>query len=99
MKILIIEDDKLIANIYRNKFALDEFQAETAPDGDIGLDLVRSFRPDAVLLDLVLPRVTGLEVMRKLRAEKEFKEIPIIVFSNTYLSSMMEEAWKSGATK
>src|SRR5215469_16973419 len=99
MKILIIEDDQLVANIYRNKFALEGFQAETAPDGDIGLDLVNSFRPDAVLLDLVLPRVTGLEVMRKLRAQKDFETLPVIVFSNTYLSNMVQEAWKAGATK
>src|SRR5579864_2427364 len=99
MKILIIEDDQLVANIYRNKFALEGFTAETAPDGDIGLELLQSFRPDAVLLDLVLPRVTGLEVMRKLRAEKDFETLPVIVFSNTYLSNMVQEAWKAGATK
>lgn len=99
MKILIIEDDQVVANIYRNKFALDGFQAETAPDGVIGLELLRSFRPDAVLLDLLLPRVTGIEVMRQLRAQKEFEQIPVIVFSNTYLSNMVQDAWKAGATK
>lgn len=99
MKILIIEDDQLVANIYRNKFALEGFTAETASDGDIGLELLQSFRPDAVLLDLVLPRVTGLEVMRKLRAQKEFQELPVIVISNTYLTNMVQEAWKAGATK
>lgn len=99
MKILIIEDDQIVANIYRNKFALEGFQAETALDGDIGLELLHSFRPDAVLLDLVLPRVTGLEVMRKLRAQKDFEQLPVIVFSNTYLSHMVQEAWKAGATK
>ena len=52
MKILIIEDDQLCANIYRNKFALEGFTAETASDGDVGLELLQSFRPDAVLLDL-----------------------------------------------
>src|SRR5437762_3309559 len=99
MKILIIEDDQLIANIYRNKFALDGFQAETACDGDIGLEMARTFRPDAILLDLVLPKVNGLEVMRQLRAQKDFEELPVIVFSNTYLSNMVQEAWKAGATK
>lgn len=99
MKILIIEDDQIVANIYRNKFALEGFQAETALDGDVGLELLHSFRPDAVLLDLVLPRVTGLEVMRKMRAQKDFQEVPVIVFSNTYLTNMVQEAWKAGATK
>src|SRR5579862_2844904 len=99
MKILIIEDDQLVANIYRNKFAVEGFRAETAPDGKIGLELVHSFRPDAVLLDLVLPQLTGLEVMRKIRAEKDFEKLPIIVFSNTYLSKTVQDAWKAGATK
>ncbi len=99
MKILIIEDDQLVANIYRNKFALEGFQAETAPDGEVGLELVRSFRPDAVLLDLVLPRMTGLDVMRTIRADKDFEKVPIIVFSNTYLSQIVQDAWKAGATK
>lgn len=99
MKILIIEDDQLVANIYRNKFALEGFEAETASDGDVGLELLRSFRPDVVLLDLVLPRVTGLEVLRQVRAQSEFANLPIVVFSNTYLSVMVQEAWKAGASK
>ncbi len=99
MKILIIEDDQLVANIYRNKFALAGFQAETAPDGEVGLEVVRSFRPDAILLDLILPRMTGLDVMRKIREDKDFEKVPIVVFSNTYLSQMVQDAWKAGATK
>jgi DNA-binding response OmpR family regulator len=99
MKILIIEDDQLVANIYRNKFALDGFQAETAPDGEVGLDLVQSFRPDAILLDLTLPRMSGLDVMRRIRANQDFEKTPIIVFSNTYISQMLEEAWRVGANK
>jgi DNA-binding response OmpR family regulator len=99
MKILIIEDDQLVANIYRNKFALEGFEAETAPNGEVGLELVHSFRPDAILLDLVLPNLSGLEVIRKIRATPEFEKVPIIVFSNTYLSQMVQDAWKAGATK
>jgi DNA-binding response OmpR family regulator len=99
MKILIIEDDQLVANVYRNKFALAGFEAETASDGDAGLELVRSFRPDAVLLDLFLPKMPGIEVMRQIRAQKDFADLPIIVFSNTYLSNMVEDAWKAGASK
>jgi DNA-binding response OmpR family regulator len=99
MKILIIEDDQLVANIYRNKFAHEGFQAETAPNGDVGLELISSFRPDAILLDLLLPGMSGLEVMHRVRGQKEFEKLPIIVFSNTYLSRMVQDAWKAGATK
>jgi len=99
MKILIIEDDQIVANIYRNKFAIEGFEAETAPNGEIGLELVKSFRPDAVLLDLVLPNLSGLDVIRKIREGNESATVPIIVFSNTYLSQMVQDAWKAGATK
>jgi DNA-binding response OmpR family regulator len=98
-KILIIEDDQIVANIYRNKFALEGFEAETAPNGEVGLELVKSFRPDAILLDLVLPNLSGLDVIRKIRDQRDFGTVPIIVFSNTYLSQMVQDAWKAGATK
>ena len=98
-KILIIEDDQIVANIYRNKFIIEGFQVEIALDGTVGLELVRSFRPDAVVLDLMLPRLTGVELMKKIRSEPEFEKLPVIVFSNTYLTQMVQEAWKAGATK
>ena len=73
-KILIVEDDQIVANIYRNKFSVEGFQVEIALDGQAGLELVRSFRPDAVILDLMLPKMTGVELMKKIRAEPEFRE-------------------------
>jgi len=98
-KILIIEDDQIVANIYRNKLIVEGFQVEAAYTGEIGLELVRSFQPDVVILDLVLPKISGVEVMKIVRADPQFQNLPLIVFSNTYLTSMVQEAWKAGATK
>jgi DNA-binding response OmpR family regulator len=98
-KVLIIEDDQIVANIYRNKFTVEGYQVEIALDGEAGLELIKSFRPDAVILDLMLPKITGVELMKKIRAEPDFENLPLIVFSNTYLSNMVQEAWKAGATK
>ena len=98
-KILIIEDDQIVANIYRNKFSVEGYTVEIAHDGHSGVESIRSFRPDAVILDLMLPKITGVEVMKQVRAEPDFQKLPIIVFSNTYLSNMVQEAWKAGATK
>lgn len=98
-KVLIIEDDLLVANIYRNKLAVEGFQVETANTGEAGFDLIKSFRPDAVILDLILPKLSGLDLMKKIRAEAEFEKLPLIVFSNTYLSNLVQDAWKAGATK
>jgi DNA-binding response OmpR family regulator len=98
-KILIVEDDQIVANIYRNKFSVDGFVVEIAGDGETGLELVHSFKPDAVVMDLMLPKMTGVELMKKIRAEKHLEQLPVIVFSNTYLTNMVQEAWKAGATK
>jgi DNA-binding response OmpR family regulator len=98
-KILLIEDDQIVANIYRNKFTIEGFQVEIALDGQVGFELVRSFRPDAVILDLMLPKLTGVELMKRIRSEPEFEKLPVIVFSNTYLTHLVQEAWKAGATK
>src|SRR5438132_11402343 len=98
-KILIVEDDQIVANIYRNKFSIEGFQVEIALDGESGMEMMRSFRPDAVILDLMLPRLTGVELMKKIRAEPDCQQLPVVVFSNTYLTNMVQEAWKAGATK
>jgi DNA-binding response OmpR family regulator len=99
MKILIIEDDQIVANIYRNKFSVEGFTVDIALDGQAGLEMIQSFRPDAVILDLMLPKLTGVELMKRVRANAEFQQLPVIVFSNTYLTNMVQEAWKAGATK
>src|SRR5450432_4194145 len=98
-KILIIEDDQIIANVYQNKLAVEGYQVEAAADGETGVQLIHSFHPDAVLLDLMLPQMSGVEVIKTIRAEAEFAKLPIIVFSNTYLTNLVQEAWKAGATK
>jgi CheY-like chemotaxis protein len=98
-RILIIEDDQLVANIYRNKFSEDNCEAETAFDGETGLEMIKSFQPQVVLLDLMLPKMSGVDVLKQIRSQPETQHLPVVVFSNTYLSNMVQEAWKAGATK
>ncbi len=98
-KVLLIEDDRVVANIYRDKFAAEDYEVQTATDGEKGLELVKSFKPDVVVLDLMLPGVTGLEVLKKIRAEAGMQQLPVVVFSNTFLSNLVQDAWKAGATK
>jgi DNA-binding response OmpR family regulator len=98
-KILIVEDDQIVANIYRNKFSVEGYEVEVALDGQAGMEMLRSFRPDAVVLDLMLPKMTGVDFMKQIRTQSDFQQLPVIVFSNTYLTNMVQEAWKAGATK
>lgn len=98
-KILIIEDNQIVANVYRNKFAVEGYQTEAALDGETGLKLMRTFKPDLMLLDLMLPKMSGVDVIKVVRSEFEFSKLPIIVFSNTYLTNLIQDAWKAGANK
>ena len=98
-KILIIEDNQIVANVYRNKLAVEGYQAEIALDGETGLKMMRTFQPDAIVLDLMLPKMSGVEVIKEIRSEADFSKLPIIVFSNTYLTNLIQDAWKAGATK
>ena len=84
--ILLIDDDKFFANVYRNRLSLDGFEVKVAPDGEQGLELLQSARPDAVILDLILPNMHGLEVIKEIRSRPDLKKLPIFVFTNSYLT-------------
>jgi CheY-like chemotaxis protein len=98
-KILIIEDDTITANVYSNRFRVEGFQVEVAADGEAGLAAVRSFQPDIITCDLMMPKRNGVEVIRAIRADPSISSIPVIVFSNSYLSTMIKDAWAAGASK
>jgi CheY-like chemotaxis protein len=98
-KILFIEDDQIVANVYRNKLAVEGYQVEVAVDGESGLRVMRTFQPHVILLDLMLPGMSGVDVIKEVRSEKDFAKTPIIVFSNTYLTNIIQEAWRAGANK
>ena len=96
-KMLIIEDDQIVGNIYRHKFQVEGFQVSLATDGEAGAAAVKEIQPDVVILDLMLPKLNGVEILKKMRAEPTTKSIPVIVLSNAYLGSLIQEAWKAGA--
>ena len=98
-KILLIEDDQIVANVYRNKLNVEGYQTETAPDGETGLRLLRTLKPHMVILDLMLPGISGVEVIKEIRKDEQFGKIPTVVFSNTYLTNLIQEAWRAGANK
>ena len=99
MKVLIIEDDAIIAQIYRSRLDKEGFQVEVAPDGQTGFYRIHETRPDAILLDLMLPKMDGMQILKKIRAQKQFQQVPVLVFTNSYLPDMVQEAMRSGATQ
>lgn len=98
-KILIIEDDQVVAGIYRNKYQMTGFVVEIAKDGEEGLLKLEAFQPDIVQLDLMMPKLNGVEVIKRIRAHPKFATLPIVVLSNSYLAHMVTEAWQAGANR
>ena len=98
-RVLIIEDDVVVGSIYRRKYELSGIDVEVALDGMAGLAKVAEFKPDLVQLDLQLPKMNGIDVIKELRAKPEFASLPILVLSSFYKHDMVKEAWKAGATK
>jgi DNA-binding response OmpR family regulator len=82
IKIAIIEDDIAIVQMYRTKFETEGYTVETAGDGATGLELVSSFKPDIILLDLMMPNVNGIEFLSSLRKNAGTKHSKVIVLTN-----------------
>ena len=81
-KITIIEDDPTISQMYRMKFEADGFDVRIANNGEIGVEVVRSFKPDVILLDLQMPEMKGTEALRAIRADDSSKTTPVIILTN-----------------
>ena len=78
---LLIEDDVTLRDLYFTRFSMEDYDLEVATDGEAGLAKVREFKPDAVLLDLRIPKLTGFEVLRQIKEDPKTKHIPVIVFT------------------
>ena len=80
--VLLIEDDQLLIKMYSTKFESEGFIVLRAEDGQKGLDVAMEKIPDIILLDMMMPKLSGDEVLKQLKASEKTKDIPVIVFSN-----------------
>lgn len=81
-KIAIVEDDEAISQMYRIKFEAEGFTVETAANGKLGLALAEEMRPDIMLCDLMMPIMTGEEMLTKMRKTEWGKKIKVIILTN-----------------
>ena len=98
-RILLIEDDSLTADVYREKLSSEGFEVDVAADGVTGLETFSSRKPDLVLLDLLLPEVNGVEVLKTIRAQFTPRDLPVLVFTNAFLGGSVQQAWEAGANQ
>ncbi|HSX16912.1 MAG TPA: response regulator [Patescibacteria group bacterium] len=81
-KVAIIEDDAAISQMYRIKFEAEGYEVETAENGKLGLELTKEMKPDIILLDLMMPVMTGEEMLAALRKTDWGKDIKVIILTN-----------------
>ncbi len=82
MKLLIVEDEKELAEVLRMEFESQDFSVEVAVDGEDALSKLKSYVPNLILLDLLLPKKDGFEVLETIKANRKLKNIPVIILSN-----------------
>ena len=95
--VLLVEDDPSILEMYRLKLELDGYRVNTALDGEEGLKKAGDLTPDIIFLDIRLPKMDGLEVLRKLRAQEKTRNTPVIILSNYDEEDLVARGLRLGA--
>lgn len=96
-KILIAEDDFFIRDIYSKVFSLSGYEVQVAVDGMDALEKIKAQPYDMILLDIMMPRMTGIDVLKNVRAlEPPTKNVPIFIITNLGQQNVIEEAFKLG---
>jgi DNA-binding response OmpR family regulator len=97
-KILIAEDDKYLASAYKLKLEREGYTIQIAEDGQETLNSLDSFKPDLIILDIMMPVKDGFITLKELRANSLYQNIPVIVASNSGLKEDKEKSMSFGAT-
>jgi putative two-component system response regulator len=95
--ILIAEDDALLMNVYKKKFSGPMYRLLTAADGEAALQLAKENKPDVIMLDVVMPKRNGFEVLKALKVDSTTASIPVIILSNLGEEGDVEKGKKLGA--
>jgi len=96
-KILIMEDDPFIARMYVKKLTKMHYKVKQADNGLEGLDILKIYKPDLIMLDIIMPQMDGFEVIRKIKEKKELASIPILLLSNLGEREHIEKGLALGA--
>jgi DNA-binding response OmpR family regulator len=97
MKVLIIEDDKFLQKILTTKFVKEGYDVHSASDGEEAIQQLIAYGPSFVLLDLILPKLNGFEVLSEMKTNQKMRGIPVIVLSNLSQAEDIKRATELGA--
>jgi CheY-like chemotaxis protein len=86
-KVLIIEDDQVLLEMYKDKFIHEKFDVQTARDGNEGLEVLKTFAAEIILLDLIMPHMNGFDFLKKIKSDENLKSVPVLVLTNIFADS------------
>lgn len=95
--ILLVEDDEFLAELYATKLNLEGFEVLLASDGEKGLKMIKESKPDLVLLDIILPKMDGFEVLANAKQDPEASKIPVILLTNLSQKDEVKKGLELGA--
>ena len=98
-KILIAEDDPMMARLYEKVFNFEGYQVEMAVDGQAALDKARESIPTLIILDVMMPKLNGLAALDQIKADPKLKDIPVVMLTNLAGQQDAETALSKGAAK
>lgn len=98
-KILLIEDDEMMARMYKRVLILENWSVELAVDGLEGYEKAKSFQPDLILLDIMMPRLNGFQTLDMLKKDPTTKDCPVVMLTNLADKADVELALEKGAIK
>jgi DNA-binding response OmpR family regulator len=97
VRVLFVEDDDAIAQMYKLKLELDGYRVDVAPDGQVALQMARNSLPDIIFLDIRLPKLDGLDVLEALRADPKTQSVPVVILSSHSERELVERGARLGA--
>ena len=96
-KVLVVEDEEILLTALKEELNTGGYEVEGASDGVEGLEKVKTFKPQLILLDLLMPKMDGMEMLQKLKADSESREIPVVILTNLSDYEKISEALSLGA--
>ena len=96
-KVLLVEDDTFLSGMYVKKLELENFEVKLASDGKQGLKMILEEIPDLILLDIILPKMSGFDILKEIKKDKKAKSIPVILLTNLGQKKDVERGFALGA--
>src|SRR6516165_7534438 len=98
-RLLLVDDDAVLTRFYRDRLSAHGFQVNTAANGATALSFLRGAKPDLVVLDLAMPELSGVDLLRFIRSVPKLERTPVVVLTNTYLNDFGRQAATLGIQK